>query len=117
MKCFNTKFMFVGILAVFLSACSNGIPKCSDQDVQNVLTEIILEHNFGRFSEVDRKKLKFTYSGFMSDLTDKESKTQYCKAQVKANGSIDSRPYKWDAWIEYFARYTDDGMVYVEITR
>ncbi|MCH3852498.1 hypothetical protein LZC39_10375, partial [Campylobacter jejuni] len=61
MKCFNAKFMFVGILAVFLSACSNGIPKCSDQDVQNVLTEIILEHNFGRFSEVDRKKLKFTY--------------------------------------------------------
>ncbi len=53
----------------------------------------------------------------MSDLTDKESKTQYCKAQVKANGSINSRPYKWDAWIEYFARYTDDGMVYVEITR
>ncbi|EAJ1453205.1 hypothetical protein CS797_03950 [Campylobacter jejuni] len=105
MKCFNAKFMFVGILAVFLSACSSGIPKCSDQDVQNVLTEI------------DRKKLKFTYSGFMSDLTDKESKTQYCKAQVKANGSIDSRPYKWDAWIEYFARYTDDGMVYVEITR
>ncbi|MBX1303341.1 hypothetical protein I9X13_04240 [Campylobacter jejuni] len=49
MKCFNAKFMFVGILAVFLSACSSGIPKCSDQDVQNVLTEIILEHNFGRF--------------------------------------------------------------------
>lgn len=64
MKCFNAKFMFVGILAVFLSACSNGIPKCSDQDVQNVLTEIILEHNFGRFSEVDRKKLKFTYKWF-----------------------------------------------------
>lgn len=116
MKYFNVKFMFVGILAVLFSACGDGIPKCNDKDVQDTLTKIILENRFNRFSELDRKKLKFTYSSFMSELTDKENKIQYCKAQVKVNGSINSNPYKWDTWIDYSAKYTDDGMVYVEIT-
>ncbi|MCI7047905.1 hypothetical protein [Helicobacter sp.] len=117
MKYFKIKFLALMALIVLFSACSGGIPKCNDKDVQNLLTDIILEHNFGGFSEVDRKKFKFTYSGFMSELTDKESKTQYCRAQVKANKSVNSRPYKWDAWINYSTRYTDDGMLYVEITR
>ncbi|MBK1992025.1 hypothetical protein JG676_05355 [Campylobacter sp. 2018MI35] len=113
----NIKIYFIGVLAILLSACSGGISKCNDKDVQKVLTDIILENRFERFSEVDRKKLKFTYSGFMSEMTDKENKTQYCKAQVKANGIINSNSMKWDAWIEYSAKYTDDGMVYVEISR
>ncbi|MBK2001267.1 hypothetical protein ACD575_05620 [Campylobacter sp. LH-2024] len=117
MKYLNVKFIFVGILTILLGACKGDIPKCGDKDVQNVLSDILLEHTFSSFSEVDRKKLKFTYGGFMSDLTDKESKTQYCKAQVKVSGVVNSRPYKWDNWINYSARYTDDGMVYVEITR
>lgn len=117
MKYFNVKFIFVGILVALLSACNGGIPKCGDKDVQNALTSFILEHDFGNLSEVDRKKLKFTYSGFMSELTDKESKTQYCKAQVKVNGIINSSPYKWDSWFKYSAKYTDDGMVYIEFTR
>ena len=51
----------------------------------------------------------------MSDLTDEKSKTQFCKAQVKVNGVVNSKPYKWDSWINYSARYTDDRMVYVEL--
>lgn len=115
MKYLNIKFILVGAVALFFTACSGGIPKCGDKEVQNVLTDIILENYFGRLSEIDRKKLKFTYSSFMSDLTDEKSKTQFCKAQVKVNGVVNSKPYKWDSWINYSARYTDDRMVYVEL--
>ncbi|XUP62296.1 hypothetical protein UXU46_07835 [Campylobacter jejuni] len=38
----------------------------------------------------------FTYSGFMNNLTDKDNMTQYCKAQVNANGSMDVSYYNWD---------------------
>ncbi|MCR2099294.1 hypothetical protein [Campylobacter upsaliensis] len=51
----------------------------------------------------------------MSELTDKEAKTQHCKAQMKISGTINSRPYKYDRWINYSARYTDDKQIYVEM--
>lgn len=116
MKKFNIKNLcLLGVLMVLFSACGGGIPKCGDKDVQDVLTDIILDNDFKQLTEFERKKLKFSYSGFMADMTDEESKTQHCKAQVKINGIVNLRPYKWDGWINYSARYTDDGMTYVEI--
>lgn len=110
------KILFASFIAVLLSACSGGIPKCGDKDVQNVLTDIMLDSGLlANVSEVERKKLKFTYGGFMSELTDKEAKTQHCKAQMKISGTINSRPYKYDRWINYSARYTDDKQIYVEM--
>lgn len=110
------KILFASFITVLLSACGGGIPKCGDKDVQNVLTDIMLDSGLlANVSEVERKKLKFTYGGFMSELTDKEAKTQHCKAQMKISGTINSRPYKYDRWINYSARYTDDKQIYVEM--
>ncbi|MCR2103239.1 hypothetical protein CUPS4256_08295 [Campylobacter upsaliensis] len=110
------KILFASFITVLLSACSGGIPKCGDKDVQNVLTDIMLDSGLlANVSEVERKKLKFTYGGFMSELTDKEAKTQHCKAQMKISGTINSRPYKYDRWINYSAHYTDDKQIYVEM--
>ncbi|RDU66210.1 hypothetical protein CQA53_04155 [Helicobacter didelphidarum] len=112
MKKLSAKVLPLVAIAFFLNACGGGIPSCSDKVVQDVLSNIILENNFAEWQESDRKKIKLSYSGFMTEMTDEKSRTNYCKANVKSFG----KNTKIDSWITYTARYTDDKKeVYVEL--
>lgn len=113
MKKLGLKICALVGVAVFFNACSS-IPSCDDSDVTSNLTQIILQNEYSRLSPADQKKLNFDYSGFMTEMTDEKSKTQYCKANVKIYGNAGGKNVKNDLWLEYTAKYTDDGMIYTE---
>lgn len=102
------------LLGIFLIACGNSIPECNDEDVTNVITEIIKKEGLKDDPNVKQyfKDTKFNYSGFITEGVDKEAKEVTCKVNLKMS-------YKgkntFDEFLTYIAKYTDDGMVYVEL--
>ncbi|AJC85776.1 hypothetical protein [Campylobacter sp. RM16704] len=107
------KLILLSPLAILFIACGkSNIPKCNDETVQEILTSIILDNRFQNLSKIEQKKLKFTYSAFITQLSDQEGKTNYCKAQVKIFGTN----FKDEAWIEFTTQFTDDKKeIYVEL--
>lgn len=97
--------MILGVVLAGFSGCGANIPKCDDESVQEVLSSILVEQG------IVRNGKDLSYSNFMTEKTDKESKTIYCKANVE------DKSIKTSAWMTYSARYTDNkDMVYVEIS-
>lgn len=99
-------------VAVGVSACGGGMPKCESENTTNLLTKITKEQlqQVG-VSEADLDKLKISYETFMTNSTDKDAKKVTCKAQ--ANLDFDGK--KESGFIEYSVQATSDGQLYVEI--
>ena len=99
-------------VAVGVSACGGGVPKCESKDTTNLLTQIIKEQlQKAGASKANLDKLKISYDAFMTNSTDKDAKKVTCKAQ--ANLNFDGK--KESDFIEYSAQATNDGQLYVEI--
>lgn len=103
------------LLSMSLVGCGKSIPKCDDEDVTNVISEMIKKEGIKIDPSVKEfaKEVKFKYSAFITKNIDKEAKQVACKANVKMS-------YKgitmFDEFFDYTAKYTDDGQVYVEET-
>lgn len=111
----KSKFLGVALatyVAVGVSACGGGVPKCDSKDTTNLLTQIIKEQlQKAGASKADLDKLKISYDAFMTNSTDKDAKKVTCKAQ--ANINFDGR--KESDFVEYSVQATSDNQIYVEI--
>lgn len=102
------------LLSMSLVGCGKSIPKCDDEDVTNVISEIIKKEGLKHDPSAKQyfKDMKFNYSGFITENIDKEAKEVTCKVNVKMS-------YKGkttvDEFVDYTAKYTDDGQIYVEV--
>lgn len=111
----KSKFLGVALatcVAVGVSACGGGMPKCDSKDTTNLLTQIIKEQlqKIG-IPKANIDKLKISYDGFMTNSTDKDAKKVTCKAQANMNFDGDKR----SDFVEYSVQATSDNQIYVEI--
>lgn len=95
------------IISTFFIGCSS-TPSCDDKEVTQLVTEILLKQS----STLDAYDI--SYSSFMTDKTDEKRKRIKCKAMLTLKETENFSIIK-EIWLDYSARYTDDGMVYVEV--
>lgn len=98
-------FSLITISTLFIGCGST--PNCDDKEVTDVVTQI-LKKQVPNISSLD-----ISYSGFMTEKIDKEKKLIRCKAEMKMTNKETKQSA--ENWFDYSARYTDDGMVYVEV--
>ncbi|MBZ7982423.1 hypothetical protein AVBRAN12640_07730 [Campylobacter sp. RM12640] len=94
------------VVSAFCIGCGS-IPSCDDKEVTDVVTQIV-KKQVPNISSLD-----ISYSGFMTEKIDKEKKLIRCKGEMKMTNKDTKQSA--ENWFDYSARYTDDGMVYVEV--
>lgn len=95
------------VVSAFYIGCGS-IPSCDDKEVTQLLTEILLKQS----KTLDAYDI--SYSSFMTNKIDKEAKKINCTNKLILKETENFSIVK-EIWLDYSARYTDDGMVYVEV--
>lgn len=100
-------------VAVGISACGGGVPKCDSSDTKKLLTQIIKEQlvKASALSLSDVDKVKVDYKDFKTLSTSEKEKSATCKceATISYDGETKTGP------LEFSAQHKDD-MLYVKIT-
>ncbi len=112
----KSKFLGVALatcVAVGVSACGGGMPKCDSSDTKELLTQIIKEQlvkaSVLSLSDVD--KFKFDYKNFKTRSTDEKEKSASCECEVTT--SYDGKTNT--ETIRFNAQHKDNSL-YVKIT-
>jgi hypothetical protein len=112
------KFMLKILLLAsmtFLVACGNSTPKCSDQETQNLVLEIVKEQlEKEAMGFIDVSEVKYKIENIRTTNYNKQVDSYECAADVKFEGL----PLSEGGPITYTVESTDDGKsFYVSVSQ
>jgi len=100
----NYKLLLGAICLTSIIGCTNNAPKCDDQDVKKLVSELS--------QETFKTDLLPTVNAIRLVETDKETKTCECQATISFSQGAEKIAEKE---VLYTAQYTTDNDVYVEL--
>jgi len=110
------RYSIILIVTVFLlSACSSGVPNCSDQEVKDLVIEIAVDNNKGETGLVLALRgisiTEYSVGSIRTTYTDDNTGAHECAAELhyKAENKALKTAKELSTSITYTVEVTDDG--------